>query len=58
VTGDSNDVVRTNLIGPVLGCYLLLVKTSSGDDDLMVCGVFGMGMINNYPILEIISLLT
>jgi hypothetical protein len=52
VTGGSNDV-RTNLIGPVLGC--LPLKTSSGDDDVMVCGVLGMGVIN-YPILEIMSL--
>jgi hypothetical protein len=55
VTAGSNDE-RTNLIGPVLGC--LSLKTSSGDDDdVMVCGVFGMGMIN-HPILEIMSWLT
>jgi hypothetical protein len=54
VTGGSNDV-RTKLIGPVLlGC--LPLKTSSDDDDVMVYGVFGMGMINNYPILEFMSL--
>jgi hypothetical protein len=53
VTGGSNDV-RTNLIRSVLCC--LPIKTSSGDEDVMVYGVFGMGMIN-YPILEIMSLL-
>jgi hypothetical protein len=56
VTSGSNDV-RTNLIGPVLlGC--LQVKIRSGDDDMMVCGVFWDGGIMNYPILEIMSQLT
>ncbi len=54
MTGGSNDV-RTNLIRPVLGC--LPLKTSSGDDDVMVCCVFGMGMIK-HPIIEFMSLLT
>ncbi len=45
MTVGSNDV-RTKLIGPVLGC--LPLKTSSDDDDVMVCGVFGMGMMLNY----------
>jgi hypothetical protein len=43
VTAGSTKDVRTNLIGPVLGC--LLLKTSSGHDDVMMCGVLGMGMI-------------
>jgi hypothetical protein len=51
VTAGSNDV-RTKLIGPVRGC--LPLKTSSGDDNEMVCGVLGMGMLIFFPILEII----
>jgi hypothetical protein len=34
VKAGSNDV-RTSIIGPVLGC--LPLKTSSGDEDVMVC---------------------
>jgi hypothetical protein len=42
VTTGSNDVRTNLLIGPVLGC-LPLIKTSSSEDDVVVCGVFENG---------------
>jgi hypothetical protein len=60
VKAGSNDV-RTNIIGPVLGC--LPLKTSSGDDDVMVC-VLGwvwydkkLSNFRNYELLRSIILM-